>query len=92
MSVQIHAEFIISGNVQGVGFRYFVYQHAKVLGLKGFARNQWDGSVCVVAEGDKDSIDTLHKYLKKGPLMSYVESVEVDYGNADGEFNNFEIR
>jgi acylphosphatase len=92
MGVQIRAEFVVSGNVQGVGFRYFVYQHARILGIKGFARNQWDGSVYVVVEGDKESVETLHKYLQRGPMMAFVESVDVEYSKATEEFNGFEIK
>lgn len=84
-------EFVIHGRVQGVGFRYFVYTHAKMLNLKGFARNQWDGTVYVVAEGDGTLIESLRGHLEKGPSMARVSNIEVEYKTYTGEFKSFEI-
>ncbi|MEJ5286004.1 MAG: Acylphosphate phosphohydrolase [Candidatus Kapaibacterium sp.] len=86
------AEFRVYGLVQGVGFRYFVYRIANSLNLKGFAKNMYDGTVYVVAEGDDDKIAELHKQLRIGPSHAYVEKVEVEYSEPKNEFTKFEIR
>ncbi|OGU13574.1 MAG: hypothetical protein A2X61_02085 [Ignavibacteria bacterium GWB2_35_12] len=92
MEEHIRAEFIVEGLVQGVGFRYFVYHTAQSLGLKGFTRNLWDGTVYVIAEGNKQSVEQLHKQLQKGPMMAHVESIQVEYNKPANEFEGFEIR
>ncbi len=91
MEQKIRAEFKIIGKVQGVGFRYFVYRTAKELGLSGYAKNLWDGSVEVVAEGPKRKIDILHSYLIQGPSMARVtDCFRKDYDFKD-EFDSFTI-
>ena len=92
MKNPVRAEFIISGTVQGVGFRYFVYSKAKLLGLSGYTQNLFDGTVRTIAEGGKRSVDELHNYLKQGPTMSYVDKVQADYYDYTGEFSDFTIR
>lgn len=92
MSNKISAEFIISGHVQSVGYRWFAYQNAKDLGLNGFAKNEFDGSVTVVVEGDELDIQKLEHYLRQGPSHSFVEKLRANYGNYSGSFNDFNIR
>jgi acylphosphatase len=92
MENTIRAEFIVSGLVQGVGFRYYVFHNATSLGLNGFTRNLWDGTVYVIAEGDKHSIGQLHNHLRIGPMMAHVKSVQVEYDNPTNEFEIFDIR
>jgi len=89
--MKISAKFIVSGIVQGVGFRYFVYRHASALGLKGYARNLWDGSVEVFVEGEESVISELHQHLKQGPRHSSVDSVKVERGEFKGKYDYFEI-
>ncbi len=84
--------FYVSGRVQGVGFRYFVYKKAVSLGLTGYAKNLFDGRVEVVAEGDRSSLEKLKSRLQEGPSMSRVERVEADYRPAGNEYSSFEIR
>lgn len=82
----------VSGIVQGVGFRYFVYRHANQLMLKGFVRNLSDGRVEVVAEGEESQCRQLEKLLWEGPSFSQVTNVEVEWSDALNEFKSFEIR
>ena len=71
--------FLVSGMVQGVGFRWFVARHARALGLSGYARNLPDGSVEVVAEGgDEAALARLEERLRAGPAHARVEGVERD--------------
>ncbi|HNR38103.1 MAG TPA: acylphosphatase [Acidobacteriota bacterium] len=67
--------FEVSGLVQGVGYRYFVYRQAVHLGLRGFVRNQPDGSVEVVAEGTPDALRELEDLLRRGPAHAQVTRV-----------------
>ena len=67
--------FVVSGRVQGVGYRYFVLRAAATLGLRGFARNQPDGSVEVVAEGGAEALADLEARLREGPAFAAVEDV-----------------
>ena len=92
MEENIRAEFIVSGLVQGVGFRYYIYHNAVSLRLRGFTRNLWDGTVYAIAEGNKQAVEQLHKLLKSGPMMAHVESIQVEYNKATNEFEGFEIR
>jgi acylphosphatase len=65
----------VSGRVQGVGYRYFVLRAAAALGLSGFARNQPDGSVEVVAEGPGEALADLEARLGEGPAFAEVAGV-----------------
>lgn len=67
--------FVVSGRVQGVGYRYFVLREAEALGVSGFARNQPDGSVEVVAEGGAEALAGLEALLREGPAFAEVEGV-----------------
>ena len=68
--------YLVSGRVQGVGYRYFTLQAAQALGVAGFARNLADGSVEVVAEGDAEILAAFEAKLKEGPSFSSVSDVE----------------
>lgn len=88
--VRLHA--IVEGNVQGVGFRAFVVDWAYRLGIRGWVRNRWDETVEVVAEGSRDGLEKLEAALRRGPSMSYVSDVKVEWLEASGEFRDFRTR
>lgn len=69
-------KWFISGIVQGVGFRYFARNQARLLNLKGYAKNLSDGRVEVYATGSLESLNDLASALHKGPPMSDVRSVD----------------
>lgn len=73
------ARITISGRVQGVGFRYFVYQSARRRGLTGTVRNLVDGKVEVIVQGDRDLIEDLIVDLKAGPSPARVEEVDIGW-------------
>lgn len=83
---------IVSGRVQGVGFRYFVLTHAQHLGLSGWVRNRADRSVEVVARGSRAAIDALRAYLRQGPRSSRVADISEDWSERDQIPASFEIR
>jgi len=68
--------YVVSGRVQGVGYRYFVLRQADVLGVSGFARNRADGAVEVVAEGTEAVLADFEARLREGPAFAEVANVE----------------
>jgi acylphosphatase len=83
---------IVRGYVQGVGYRAFVQQRARALGVNGYARNLSDGNVEVVAEGPRPALESLLKELEGGPPASYVERIEPAWGAASGQHQGFVTR
>jgi acylphosphatase len=69
-------QYLVSGMVQGVGFRWFVARHARSLGLAGYARNLPDGRVEVVVSGPDEALPELEQLLRAGPANAQVEKVE----------------
>ena len=65
----------VCGDVQGVGFRFFAMNRARALGLRGYVRNQRDGSVEVVAEGPRLQLEQLLAALRRGPIGAAVSEV-----------------
>jgi acylphosphatase len=70
------ARFLVQGEVQGVGFRWFVLREAERLGLRGFVRNLRDGSVEVIAAGTPEALWALERALGEGPRLARVAGVE----------------
>jgi acylphosphatase len=87
---RLHA--IVEGRVQGVGFRFFVQETATALGLAGWVRNRWDGSVEVLAEGKRERLEKLLSALYRGPRSAFVEQVTPEWQAATGEFSGFYVR
>ena len=83
---------VVTGRVQGVGFRWFVQQHAARLRLTGYARNLPNGDVEVVARGDEPHLQALIGELKRGPGMSRVEGVHVTWTADLPDYRDFGIR
>ncbi|WP_345785790.1 acylphosphatase [Gemmatimonas sp.] len=65
----------VEGEVQGVGFRWYVREQARALGLAGWVRNEPDGAVVLVASGEAMALDTLERVLTIGPQYSTVSNV-----------------
>ena len=89
----VRARVIVRGLVQGVGFRAFVRSRAKSLGLTGWVRNLPDGeSVEAVIEGPREAVAELIKHMLIGPPAAEVDSAEIRFEKATGEFKDFIIR
>lgn len=88
----VKAEIRVSGLVQGVGFRYYVYSKAQSLELNGYTKNLFSGEVVTVVEGEKYLVDELIQYIKIGPMRSHVKSHSVNWFEYKNEFNIFEIK
>jgi acylphosphatase len=84
--------FLISGRVQGVGFRFFTQDAARREGLHGFVRNNPDGTVEAVAEGEADSLERFERAIRRGPSRSRVEQVTIDETEPLLSSSGFEIR
>jgi acylphosphatase len=84
---------IVRGRVQGVGFRYFVDDQARALGLSGWVRNLDDGStVEAVAEGPEDRLRDFEARLRHGPRFARVESLESTWSDQPEDHAGFELR
>ena len=81
----------ITGRVQMVMFRDFAQRKARGFGLTGFVKNNADGDVEVVAEGDEDILRQFIELLREGPLFAKVENIMVDWAEPAFEFVSFEI-
>jgi acylphosphatase len=87
----IRAHLIIEGRVQGVFFRDSTRREAIELGLCGWVKNRFDGSVEVVAEGPREKVETLIAWCHHGPpiaRVTRVHEIEEDY---TGEFDSFRV-
>ena len=82
----------VTGRVQGVSFRYYTRREANILGLTGWIRNEYDGSVLVVAEGSKHQLEKLLTYLHKGPPSAIVDHVITEWSQSPPVYKDFEIR
>lgn len=82
---------IISGDVQGVGFRAWVQGVARDMGLVGWVKNREDGAVEIVAEGSQENLEELVKKCHHGPEVASVEKVDVTWHKAVGEIVGFEV-
>lgn len=81
------------GRVQAVGFRFFVVDEARALGLSGWVRNGEDGrSVEVVAEGPEERLRQLEAALSRGPRAAQVERVEAQYFDGIEGHQGFHVR
>jgi len=84
--------FLVSGVVQGVGYRFFAVRVATGLGLRGFARNLPDGRVEVVAQGGDESLRAFQERLRSGPSGASVTGVEESETRLEPGTDSFEVR
>ncbi|HXT71437.1 MAG TPA: acylphosphatase [Vicinamibacterales bacterium] len=84
--------FLVSGRVQGVGFRYFTQEAAEVEGMSGWVRNLPDGRVEVLAEGDAEALERFALKLARGPAMARVDVVETSEETPYGRGGNFTVK
>lgn len=81
----------VTGDVQGVSYRYFARAEAKKLGLAGFAKNEHDGSVTIFVQGDDLKIQEFVEWAKEGSPMASVENVELDEAELN-DSERFEVK
>ena len=88
---KVRARLIITGIVQGVGFRYFVCLNARKLGINGYVGNTPAGGVETVFEGEKAGVQSLVNLCRRGPRAACVEGLDVVYEEFKAEFTDFRI-
>jgi len=81
---------LISGRVQGVGFRYSMAEEAERLGVTGWVRNRRDGTVEAVIDGQDAAVEALLAWARRGPPSAHVSDVTIS--EAGGTFARFEMR
>ncbi len=91
VSTQISAHLLISGRVQGVGYRASTADMAHLFKLSGWVRNLHDGRVEAVLEGDRPIVEEMIRWCRKGPPAAVVEAVAVQYRKVEG-LNSFEVK
>jgi acylphosphatase len=89
--MRVARRYVVSGRVQGVGFRFFTQDIAHREGLTGGVRNLPDGRVEVVAEGDEETLARFEAALWRGPSHARVENVEVESTAPTGRHTGFQI-
>ncbi|KUK89918.1 MAG: acylphosphatase [Marinimicrobia bacterium 46_43] len=91
-TTEITRKYVLTGRVQGVGFRWFTKRLADEFGVKGFVRNQYDGSVLVVAQGPRERLETFERLLAEGPSYARVDHMQSEPPDRNEFFHHFEIR
>lgn len=86
------AHVLISGFVQGVGFRQFVKREAIKLGLTGWVGNTKDNKVEAVFQGSEDKIREVIKLCKKGPFLAEVEDIKIEWEETKQEYESFKVQ
>ena len=84
--------YVVSGLVQGVGFRFFVNRAAALEGIHGWVRNLPDGRVEIRAEGETEALERFERQVRQGPPASRVADVETTDVGASGSDTGFWIR
>ena len=85
------AHVLVTGDVQGVGFRYAAQRIAKSHNLTGWVKNRPDGTVEAVFEGERDSVEQMLQWCRRGPSAAEVADVSVQWEQPTGEFRDFRI-
>jgi len=91
MEENVRARVVISGRVQGVFFRVETKHAADRYGVFGWVKNQRNGTVAALFEGNKEKVDSIIEWCKEGPPIAKVHSVDVEWEDYKGEFDIFEI-
>ena len=90
--MRLARRIVVSGRVQGVGFRFFTQAAAVREGLHGWVRNLPDGRVEISAEGEVEALERFEHQVRHGPRGARVENVDVDDAGATGSDTGFSIR
>jgi acylphosphatase len=86
---RLHA--VVHGEVQGVGFRYFLTARARSMRLRGWVRNRADGTVEFLAEGARGELDQLLDAARRGPGHARVDDVDAEWSPATGGLEPFDL-
>jgi acylphosphatase len=84
--------YLISGRVQGVGFRYFTEAAATRDGVLGWVRNLPDGRVEIAAQGDAEALARFERHVRHGPPSANVEHIEIEDMPPDAQSSGFNVK
>lgn len=87
----IRLRAFVQGNVQGVGFRFYIYQTGLDLGLRGWVRNRINGRVEILAEGPREKLEVLLSNARLGPQMAQIVGVDVEWHESQNDLPPFTI-
>ena len=90
--MRVARRFVISGRVQGVGFRWFTQEEAQREGVTGWVRNLPDGRVEAFVEGEADAVTRVEQAVRRGPGGARVQTVAVDVEDPAGRYMDFSIK
>jgi acylphosphatase len=91
MAENVRAHVIISGRVQGVAFRADTRWQAQRIGVFGWVRNRRDGTVEALIEGEKQKVENMLAWCRRGPALARVDDMKLDWKPYTGEFTQFQI-
>jgi len=84
-------DLTVAGRVQGVAFRWSTVRQARALGLVGWVRNLPDGTVRLVAEGERPALEALLDWARRGPDHARVDDCQATWQQATGQYADFEV-
>ena len=87
----IARKYVVSGRVQGVGFRFFTERVGSELRLRGYVKNLWNGDVEAYAIGEEVQLEEFKRRLTEGPRMARVETVQESDATVDKTYKTFVI-
>lgn len=92
MNKLFRARVFISGTVQGVSLRWWIQREAAKYDIKGWVKNLPDGRVEALLEGEKENIERIIVWMKRGADFAKIDKIEVQWEEYEGEFEEFEIK
>ncbi len=90
--MKVRAHVFVSGRVQGVFFRFETRRLARRLNVAGWVRNRRDGRVEAVFEGERENVERMIEFCRRGPSAARVTDIEVNWEESNGEFEGFNVR
>jgi acylphosphatase len=90
--LKVRAHVYVSGRVQGVFFRSETQDEAIRQGITGWVRNLPDGQVEAILEGERENVEKVIEFCRRGPPAAKVAKVDVQWQNFTGEFRNFTVK
>ncbi|MDX1535872.1 MAG: acylphosphatase [Candidatus Spechtbacterales bacterium] len=88
----MHINIKVTGRVQGVFFRHSTRKKAESLDIKGFVKNEPDGSVYIEAEGEPSALEDFISWVKEGPRAARVDNVQIEKVDTEKNFTGFGVR
>ncbi|SEM94950.1 acylphosphatase [Mesobacillus persicus] len=88
----LQLKIVVSGKVQGVGYRYFTQMKALQFGITGWVRNREDGTVEMLTTGTKETLDLFIEEIRRGNPFSTVDQIDINETEAEENYKSFAIK